>query len=82
MKYEVTYMPSDVIPSKIVNTIEEAEDYIKKYLCSRCLKDLERGYQEDEYFDLKENKTKIVKYPIKLPSHTLCGLNFLIQEIK
>ena len=83
MKFEVICMSKDCsVPTKIVDTYEEAEDYIKKFICDDCLKDLEKGYCEFEYYDIEEHKTIKEAIKIKYPSDTLCGAEFMIQEIK
>ena len=77
--YLVEYLPNDKkIKNKAFVTEQEAEDYVKSFLCHSCLSDLERGY-----IDLKaETKNEIDdRINIKYPSQTLCGADFYLTEV-
>jgi hypothetical protein len=82
-KYEVTFMPCDRgnIPNKIVNSLKEAEAYIKEHICDYCKGDLDRGYLLADNNDGLEVGEEI-KFPIKYPSETMCGAEFWIEEVE
>ena len=76
MRYLLTCLSSS-LPSKVFNSLEEAEGYLYTRICTFCADAVDKGFEILHYEEDGEQKTEVMS--CSGPLDTSCGAEWLMQ---